>query len=670
MISGNFRRTMNGSLCIGAIALSLGIHSASVVADGNEILGTPSIPIAQGTGFVSEGVSVENGPGVVEFNVPDGATINQVLLYWGERRTVEVGENAHLMKVFDTVVEGQLIGDARPANNFRADVTDLGFVVPGNNEILVESLQTDGSVQGAAFIVIFDAPVGHDSANYGGHAVGTRTTIGQQTVSVVEAGPLPPSGGLSEPAPINATDIEGLGSATTVSARTVGTGGQTRSTAAVEDLGIGIAGIGVNADAINSEATATCTTAGPQVSGTSTFADLSVGSLLHLPIMFPPNTVLLNIPRVIRVVANQQSQSGSGNSRAIEVTGLRITSPRTLFIPSRDVQIARSYASIDCDPAIVRNEIQIRDGADFDFIGNTGSKTGTTELQTFHFEAATHDRTYSPAVFVTDGSVVRPDVTEFYLDNVLQMTLNEVLDESDGAETDADTYGPIPVPAGATSVGFRPTSAYSPGNTLLPDSLNWVFGVFQFDAPQVSPRLYEGRATVIRAALAGLSTVAVADTGELPSQGGDLSDDVADLVVPQVAGSVTGSASTVGAGDETQSEASVESLNVSLLGNTISADLIQTSASAVCAGGAANTSGNTLIANLVVNGTAIDTSLIGEISVPGGTLFIDEKVVTGGGNSETIQVNALRLYVANPLIDEAPLANVVISASKAGITCN
>lgn len=657
--------------CAGALALALGMNSGVALAEGDETLGTPAITIAQGTDFVSEGVSVQDGPAVVELNVPPGASIQQVLLYWGEIRAGAAGANADKLKVDGTTIQGVPIGNTDRSHNFRADITAQGFVAPGNNMIELASLQADGGVQGAAVLVIYNAGSVAGSGNpfgYGGSALGARAKVGSITTSVVSAGPLPASGGVVEPDPVNSTRIGSLGAASTVSARTVGTGSQTRSTAAVEDLGISLAGVGIGASAINSEATATCTSAGARVGGGSVFADLSVAGL-HLPISFPPNTVVLNLG-VIRVVANQQSSSGNGNSKSITVTGLRVTSSLPLF-KGTDVQIASATASISCESAIASSQIRIRDGSDFDF-RNFAGPLAFTVLQSFDIAPSAVDRTYSPTFFVTDGDRLRPDVTEFYIDDVLQLTVNDEINESDGHSTDVDTFGPITVPAGATRIGFRPTSAISPGSEgLLPDSMNWVFAAFKLDGMPPPSRLYSGRATVLNAAVAGLSNVAVSDTGELPALGGDLSDAVADVAVPSLLGSITGSAATVGAGDQTDSSASVEQLDVTVLGIGVSADLIETSASAVCTGAAPSTAGSTNFTNLVVNGIPISVDLPTEISLPlGATLFIDEQVVSASGNSESIQVNALRLNVPNPVSGEPDLANVVISASRAGITCN
>lgn len=674
----NFQKLMEHALpCVGGVLLASSLSANVALADGNETLGAPSIPIAQGTDFVSEGVSLQDGPTTVELNVPAGASVNQVLLYWGELRQGGQGANAHRMLVDGSEVQGTLIGETERSSSFRADITSLAVVSPGNNEVALASLQGDGSVQGAGLLAIYSEGAGGPSGfQYGGSAAGAVSTIGGNSVSVVEAGPLPPTGGEVEPDPVNDTMIGDVASATTVSARTVGAGNQAESTAQVEDLGVSVAGNGLSAEAISTRAAATCTDSGAVVEGASEFANLAVLGLSQ-PINFPPNTVLVDTP-LLRVVANEQVSSGNANSSSITVTGLRITSPlplpvvvlgRVIRAGGSDLRIATATASIECDTAVARNDVVLRDGADYGFLFFSGALQ-TTNIQSFDIEAANEDRDYAPTMFVIDGDALRPDVIEFYTDGVLSTTLNDQLDESDGANTDVDNYGPLNIPAGTTSVGMRPTSTTSPGRDWeTPDSISWVFTAFTL-RDQAPRRLYNGRATVLQATLAGISNTAVADTGELPSSGGDLSDSVVDLALPSLLASVTGSAATLGAGDQTESGASVEQLDVIVMGNTITADLIESNASASCAGNSATVGGMTSIANLVVNGNAVDTSLVTEIPVPGGTLFIDEQVATGSGNSRSIQVNALRLFVPNPVFDASPLANVVVSASKAGITCN
>jgi hypothetical protein len=53
-----------------------------VLADGTETLGSASVAIASGTGTVAARTGMETGSGTIDFTVPAGATVKQVLLYW------------------------------------------------------------------------------------------------------------------------------------------------------------------------------------------------------------------------------------------------------------------------------------------------------------------------------------------------------------------------------------------------------------------------------------------------------------------------------------------------------------------------------------------------------------------------------------------------------------
>ncbi|MDH3910251.1 MAG: hypothetical protein OEU09_03075, partial [Rhodospirillales bacterium] len=64
------------------VSAGLMLGSASVWADGTESLGTPSVPIASGTGIVGAGIGLAAGPGTISVDVPAGASVEQVLLYW------------------------------------------------------------------------------------------------------------------------------------------------------------------------------------------------------------------------------------------------------------------------------------------------------------------------------------------------------------------------------------------------------------------------------------------------------------------------------------------------------------------------------------------------------------------------------------------------------------
>ena len=132
-------------------------HLAS--ADGNEVLGTPSIPIATGSGVVVAGTGTAVQPADINIDVP--GTPKQVLLYWeGQHRLSEGADTT--ISVNGTSVTGQLIGGPNfffsltYSSTYRADVTALGLVAPGANTLTITDMQFPRANGGAGVLVIYD----------------------------------------------------------------------------------------------------------------------------------------------------------------------------------------------------------------------------------------------------------------------------------------------------------------------------------------------------------------------------------------------------------------------------------------------------------------------------------------------------------------------------------
>jgi len=151
------------SLKLGVRAL-LGIgclFAARAHADGTETLGIPSLNIAPGKGIVAAGTGLVSQPGLIEFDVPAGEEIQQVLLYWsGEFRTLD----DDTIEVDGVEVPGTLIGGPTfffsfqgsvYSSSYRADITDLGLVVPGANALTITGLDYDHESAGAGILVIY-----------------------------------------------------------------------------------------------------------------------------------------------------------------------------------------------------------------------------------------------------------------------------------------------------------------------------------------------------------------------------------------------------------------------------------------------------------------------------------------------------------------------------------
>jgi hypothetical protein len=135
------------------------LGASSVIADGTETLGTPSITIGSGTGVVAGGTGMISQPGSISVDVP--GSVVQVLLYWeGQMATGVPGDDT--IVVDGNPVTGTLIGGQTPfffgaySSAFRADITGLGLVAPGANTLSVDGLAFTKVANGAGVLVIYD----------------------------------------------------------------------------------------------------------------------------------------------------------------------------------------------------------------------------------------------------------------------------------------------------------------------------------------------------------------------------------------------------------------------------------------------------------------------------------------------------------------------------------
>lgn len=148
-----------------AFAALVAASAGPAEADGTETLGAPSIPIAEGTGMAVAGTGLFEQPGTIEVTVPEGATVEQVLLYW-EGQHLGTGDDT--LVVGDTEVTGTRIGGPTRffgdvhSTSYRADITDLGLVGPGTSRVSVSGAQFDARKDGqrrnngAGLVVIYD----------------------------------------------------------------------------------------------------------------------------------------------------------------------------------------------------------------------------------------------------------------------------------------------------------------------------------------------------------------------------------------------------------------------------------------------------------------------------------------------------------------------------------
>ena len=172
---------------------------------------------------------------------------------------------------------------------------------------------------------------------------------------------------------------------------------------------------------------------------------------------------------------------------------------------------------------------------------------------------------------------------------------------------------------------------------------------------------FSGEAVALRANALGIS-LALSDTGPLPSGGGNLSTSLASVNVAGLASADALKSTTSGSGTSSQSLSSVA--NLSLLGGLIAANVVQSNSSATCSSGQAAVSGNAQLIGLVAAGQSIVVSNPNlAISLPGGiSLIVNEQTSSSGGNTGSMTVNAL--HVKGPSID------IVVASAQSGITCS
>jgi hypothetical protein len=196
------------------------------------------------------------------------------------------------------------------------------------------------------------------------------------------------------------------------------------------------------------------------------------------------------------------------------------------------------------------------------------------------------------------------------------------------------------------------------GIVLVAGLLTWPVGVV---ASAASSTTFSGQATGVRATLLGTGT-ALADTGPLPSSGGSQEASLLSAGLPGLGGAEVLHATTIGQGDRSRSEASVANLNLTVAGNAIGATFLMSRATAVCGPGGPSASGQSEIADLVINGQpiAVSTQPNQTVNLPGGgSIVINEQT---SGRAGDMTVNALHIVVPG-------VAEVVVASAHADITC-
>jgi len=178
------------------------------------------------------------------------------------------------------------------------------------------------------------------ATSYSGRATVVQATVlGLAPVTLVDAGPLPPSGGAEEASLLNAS-VPGLLTAEVLHATTTGQGNASQSEASVAELALTVGGNSISAGFLEARATAMCTDGGAAATGSSDITSLSVnGQTIAISgarnqtVEFPGG----------RVVINEQASGGQGD---ITVNALHV-----IVDGVANVIISSAHADITCQPA-------------------------------------------------------------------------------------------------------------------------------------------------------------------------------------------------------------------------------------------------------------------------------------------------------------------------------
>src|SRR5204863_6107881 len=113
---------------------------------------------------------------------------------------------------------------------------------------------------------------------------------------------------------------------------------------------------------------------------------------------------------------------------------------------------------------------------------------------------------------------------------------------------------------------------------------------------------FSGEAMALRANALGIS-LALSDTGALPSSGGNLSTSLASVNVLGLASADALKSTSSGSGTSSQSQSSVASL--SLVGGLVTAEVVKSNTSATCSNGQAAVTGNAVLVGLGAAGQSV-----------------------------------------------------------------
>jgi hypothetical protein len=174
------------------------------------------------------------------------------------------------------------------------------------------------------------------ATGYSGQARPLSVSAFGAGISVGDTGALPSSGG-SQSASLTNLNVLGLATVGLLQGTTSGSGDQSASSASLVSVSVPI--IGLTADVVKSQASATCSGTTPSVSGSSQLVNVT---LLGLPISAPTPNVAIRLPGGISVLLNEQTSSVNGNQGSMTVNAIHVTGPGI------DIVVASAESDITC----------------------------------------------------------------------------------------------------------------------------------------------------------------------------------------------------------------------------------------------------------------------------------------------------------------------------------
>jgi hypothetical protein len=189
---------------------------------------------------------------------------------------------------------------------------------------------------------------------------------------------------------------------------------------------------------------------------------------------------------------------------------------------------------------------------------------------------------------------------------------------------------------------------------------------------------FSGRATVVKGTVVGLQVGPLADTGDISSSGGALEASLLQYPVPGEPDATNGaltaevlSATVIAQGNRSRAQATVAAFSLNEVGQSITAEFLNSEAEANCQGSRASVSGSSEIVDLVINGAPITVSGQANqtVALPGGGVVIinEQTGSSASANNGDITVNALHIKI--PGVIPGTDTDLIVASAHADISC-